>query len=75
MRSSTGEVVVLLSGDSLRQVPETTLTDMIKAAAAVLSAAELQTVNNAVPRLGTGPPDFHVRVEGNDLTVYRLTVS
>ncbi|MCC5476475.1 hypothetical protein [Streptomyces barringtoniae] len=75
VRSSTGEAVVLLSGDSLRQVPETTFTDMIKAAAAVLSAAELQNLNNAVPTLGTGPPDFHVRVDGHELTVYRLAVS
>ncbi|MGW4561562.1 hypothetical protein ACWEN3_03840 [Streptomyces sp. NPDC004561] len=75
VRSSTGEAVVLLSGDVLRQVPEKTFTDMIKAAAAVLSAAELQTVNDAVPTLGTDPPDFHVHVEGIELTVYRLTVS
>ncbi|WP_330343193.1 hypothetical protein [Streptomyces sp. NBC_00557] len=74
VRSSTGEAVVLLSGDSLRQLSETTFTDMIKAAAAVLSAAELKTVNNAVPELGAGPPDFHVHVDGNELTVYRLTV-
>ncbi|MFF3519073.1 hypothetical protein [Streptomyces sp. NPDC002573] len=73
MRSSTGEAVILLSGDTLPQIPQTTLTDMIKAAAAVLSAAELKTVNNAVPTLGTGPPDFHVRINGNELTVYRLT--
>ncbi|MDT0469999.1 hypothetical protein [Streptomyces gibsoniae] len=73
MRSSTGEAVILLSGDTLRQIPQTTLTDMIRAAAAVLSAAELTTVNNAVPTLGTGPPDFHVRIDGNELTVYKLT--
>ncbi|MGW2696698.1 hypothetical protein [Streptomyces sp. NPDC001296] len=75
MRSSTGEAVVLLCGDSLGQVPETTFTDMIKAAAAVLTAAELQTVNNALPTLGTAPPDFHIRLDGNELTVYRLTVT
>ncbi len=75
VRSSTGEAVILLAGDSLRQIPETTVTDMIKAAAAVLSAAELQTVNNAVPKLGTGPADFHVRCDGRELTVYRLAVS
>ncbi|KUN87635.1 hypothetical protein AQJ66_08280 [Streptomyces bungoensis] len=75
MRSSTGEAVVLLSGDSLRQVPQKTITDMMKAAAAVLSAAELTTVNNAVPILGTGHPDFHVRIEGDELTVYRLIVN
>jgi hypothetical protein len=74
VRSSTGEAVVLLSGDWLRQVPETAFTDMIKAAAAVLSAAELKTVSDAVPALGTGPPDFQVRVGGMDLTVYRLAV-
>lgn len=75
VRSSTGEAVILLSGDSLRQVPQTTFNDMIKAAAAVLSAAELQTVNNAVPALGTGPADFHVHCDGQELMVYRLTVS
>jgi len=75
VRSHTGEAVVLLSGDALRQVPETTFTDMIKAAAAVLSAEELKTVHNAVPTLGTGPPDFHVHVDGNELTVYRLIVN
>ncbi|MFE3638272.1 hypothetical protein [Streptomyces cellostaticus] len=75
VRSSTGEAVVLLSGDSPRQIPDTAFTDMIKAAAAVLSAAELQTVHHAVTALGTGPPDFHVRVGGNELTVYRLNVN
>lgn len=75
VRSHTGEAVVLLSGATLRQIPEKTFTEMIKAAAAVLSAAELKTVHNAVPSLGTGPPDFHVHVGGKELTVYRLIVN
>jgi hypothetical protein len=67
--------VILLSGNPLAQVPQTTLTDMLKAAAAVLNAAELHTVNNAVTALHTSPPDFHVHVGGDELTVYRLTVN
>ncbi|MEU0598032.1 hypothetical protein ABZ484_07205 [Streptomyces sp. NPDC006393] len=74
VRSSTGEAVVLLSSDALRRVPEATLADMFKAAAAVLSAAELQAVHKVVPELGTGLPDFRVRVEGRLLTAYRLAV-
>ncbi|MGW4441022.1 hypothetical protein ACWELO_35820 [Streptomyces sp. NPDC004596] len=74
VRGSSGEAVVLLSGDWLGQVPEKTFTDMIEAASAVLSAAELKTVSNAVALLGTGPPDFRVHVDGAELTVYRLTV-
>ncbi|MFF0782894.1 hypothetical protein [Streptomyces sp. NPDC003720] len=73
VRSHTGEAVVLLSGDTLRQEPEKTFIDMIEAATAVLNAAELKTVRTTVPTLGTGPPDYHVHVHGNELTVYRLT--
>lgn len=76
VRGSTGEPVILLSGDAYQQVPRTTLTDMIKAAASVLSAAELEAVDHAVHRLGAGLlPDFEVCVEGHVLNVYRLTVS
>lgn len=74
VRSSTGEAVVLLSSDALRRVPEATSADMLKAAAAVLSAAELQAVHKTVPELGTALPDFEVWAEGSLLTVHRLPV-
>ncbi|MGW5330772.1 hypothetical protein [Streptomyces sp. NPDC004014] len=74
VRGSTGEAVVLLSGDWLGQVPHKVFTDMIGAASAVLSAAELKTVSDAVAALGTEPPDFHVHAGGRKLAVYRLTV-
>ncbi|MGW0082823.1 hypothetical protein [Streptomyces sp. NPDC003393] len=74
VRSSTGEAVVLLSSDALRRVPEATLADMFRAAAAVLSAAELQAVHKAVPELGTSLPDFHVRVDGSLVVAYRFAV-
>ncbi|MER6128281.1 hypothetical protein ABT173_38070 [Streptomyces sp. NPDC001795] len=74
VRGSTGEPVILLPGDAHQEVPETTLINIIKAATAVLSAAELQAVSKAIPRLGTGGLDSHVSVDGNVLTVYRLTV-
>ncbi|MFS4097319.1 hypothetical protein [Streptomyces sp. AF1A] len=75
VRSSTGEAVILLSGDPLRQVPESTLTDMLNAAAAVLDAAELHLVNNTVPALHTGAPDFLAHIGQDELAVYKLTVN
>jgi hypothetical protein len=75
VRSSTGEAVILLSGNPLQQVPQTTLTDMLKAAAAVLNAAELHTINTVVTSLDTRPPNFHLHDDENKLTVYKLTVN
>jgi hypothetical protein len=75
VRGSAGEPVILLRGDAHQQVPETTLNDIIKAAAAVLSPAELQTATRAIPRLRTSQAVSCVSVDGTVLTVYRLTVS
>jgi hypothetical protein len=60
--------------DAYHEVSEATLIDLIKAAAAVLNAAELQAVGRAVPRLNTGRADSHVSVDWHVLTVYRLAV-
>ncbi|MFJ3824587.1 hypothetical protein [Streptomyces nodosus] len=74
VRGSTGEPVILLPGDPHQEVPEATLTDIVRAAAAVLSAAELRTVSKAITALGTGQVDSCVAVGETVLTVYRLTV-
>ncbi|MFI9602829.1 MULTISPECIES: hypothetical protein [Streptomyces] len=74
VRGSTGEPVILLAGDTRQEVPETTLTDLIKAATAVLSVAELQAVSRVVPTLGTLRVDSRVPLDGKILTVYRLAV-
>ncbi|MFF4788908.1 MULTISPECIES: hypothetical protein [unclassified Streptomyces] len=74
VRGSNGETVVLLPGDARQEVPEATLTDLIKAATAVLSAAELQTISRVIPRLTTSQMDSCVSVDGMALTVYRLTI-
>ncbi|MFE9312839.1 hypothetical protein ACIQCF_26250 [Streptomyces sp. NPDC088353] len=74
VRGSTGETVILLPGDARQEVSEATLTDLIKVATAVLSAAELQTISRVVPRLTTSQMDSCVSVDGMALTVYRLTV-
>jgi len=73
VRGSTGEPVILLPGDTRQELPETTLTDLIKVATAVLSAAELQAVNRAIPTLGTRQADSRVSFDGTTLTIYRLT--
>ncbi|MGW3508584.1 hypothetical protein [Streptomyces sp. NPDC000994] len=74
VRGSTGETVILLPGDARQEVSEATLTDLIKAATAVLSAAELQTLSSVVLRLTTSQMDSCVSVDGMPLTVYRLTI-
>jgi len=74
VRGSTGEPVILLPGDARQEVSETTLINIIKAATVVLSAAELQAVSKAIPRLGTDRLDSRVPVCGGALTVYRLSV-
>ncbi|MGX4687737.1 hypothetical protein [Streptomyces sp. JNUCC 63] len=74
VRGSTGEPVILLPGDARQEVSEATLADLFKAAAAVLSAAELQAVSRAISELGTGRVDSCVPVEGTIVTVYRVTV-
>ncbi|AJE39132.1 hypothetical protein [Streptomyces nodosus] len=73
VRGSTGEPVILLPGDPHQEVPEATLTDIIRAAAAVLSAAELRTVSRAITALATDQVDFCVAIGETVLTVYRLT--
>lgn len=75
VRGSTGEPVILLSGDMNGEVPEATLVDVINAATAILDTAELRTVSKAIPRLGAGPADSCVSVDGIVLKVYRLTVN
>ncbi|GAA3775692.1 hypothetical protein GCM10022206_13030 [Streptomyces chiangmaiensis] len=72
VRGSSGEPVILLSGNGRRGVSEETLLDMIKVAAVVLSEAELGVVSRAVPRLRAGRADSCVWVGGEVLTVYRL---
>jgi hypothetical protein len=74
VRGSTGEPVILLSGDGCQGVSEAVLADVMRAAAVVLSAAELRAVGRAVRGLNTGRPDSYVAVDGTVLTVYRLLV-
>ncbi|MFE7235960.1 hypothetical protein ACWCRF_18930 [Streptomyces sp. NPDC002405] len=74
VRGSTGETVILLPGDAGQEVSEATLTDLIKVATAVLSAAELQTISRDIPRLTISQMDSCLSVDGMALTVYRLTV-
>ncbi|MFI1533088.1 hypothetical protein [Streptomyces anandii] len=73
-RGSTGEPVILLPGDAHLNLSPETLNDVLKAAAAVCSAAELDAVAKAVTQLGGDSADFHVRVGGNVLAVHRLNV-
>ncbi|MFK4149676.1 hypothetical protein [Streptomyces sp. NPDC004065] len=75
VRGSSGEPVILLAGDTHRHLSQAALTDVLKAAAAVCSAAELEAVAEVAGRLGDGPADFHVRVGGDVLAVYRLPVT
>ncbi|MBW8706878.1 hypothetical protein MBT84_45340 [Streptomyces sp. MBT84] len=73
VRGSTGEPVILLSGNGHRGVPEQALLDMVQAASAVLGEAELRAVDRAVPRLRAGRAGARVVVDGAALTVYRLS--
>ncbi|MBW8698224.1 hypothetical protein MBT84_01425 [Streptomyces sp. MBT84] len=73
VRGSTGEPVILLSGNGHRGVPEQALLEMVQAASAVLSEAELRVVSHAIPRLRAGRADSRVAVDGEVLTVYRLS--
>ncbi|GAA3906901.1 hypothetical protein ACWDWS_44445 [Streptomyces sp. NPDC003328] len=73
VRGSTGEPVILLSGNGHRGVPEQTLLDMVRAASAVLSEAELRVVSQAIPRLRAGRADSRVAVGDEIMTVYRLS--
>ncbi|MET8788089.1 MULTISPECIES: hypothetical protein [unclassified Streptomyces] len=72
VRGSTGEPVILLSGNGHRGVPEQALLDMVKVASAVLSEAELRLISQAFPRLRAGRADSRVAVGDEVLTVYRL---
>ncbi|GAA3909748.1 hypothetical protein ACWDR2_42650 [Streptomyces sp. NPDC003631] len=73
VRGSTGEPVILLSGNGHRGVPEQALLDMVQAASAVLSEVELRAVGRAIPRLRAGRAGAGVVVDGAALTVYRLS--
>ncbi|KUJ52805.1 hypothetical protein ADL25_08940 [Streptomyces sp. NRRL F-5122] len=73
VRGSTGEPVILLSGNGHRGVPEQALLDMVQAASAVLGEAELRAVGRAIPRLRAGRAGARVVVDGAALTVYRLS--
>ncbi|MFJ6122656.1 hypothetical protein BX257_0083 [Streptomyces sp. 3212.3] len=73
VRGSTGEPVILLSGNGHRGVPEQALLDMVQAASAVLGEAELRAVGRAIPRLRAGCAGARVVVDGAALTVYRLS--
>ncbi|MEV5479201.1 hypothetical protein AB0L66_43885 [Streptomyces sp. NPDC052207] len=75
VRGSTGEPVILLSGNGHRGVPEQALLDMVQAASAVLSEVELRAVGRAIPRLraGRAGAGAGVVVDGAALTVYRLS--
>ncbi|MEU6497720.1 hypothetical protein ABZ890_46525 [Streptomyces sp. NPDC046984] len=72
VRGSTGEPVILLSGNGHRGVPEQALLDMVKVASAVLGEAELRLISQAFPRLRAGRADSRVAVGDEVLTVYRL---
>ncbi|MGX4694478.1 hypothetical protein [Streptomyces sp. JNUCC 63] len=74
VRGSTGEPVILLPGHERQPVSQAALADLFKAAAAVLSAAELQTVSRAIYSLGKDQAGSCVSIGGTVLTVYRLTV-
>lgn len=74
VRGSTGETVILLPGDARQEVSEAALADLVKVATAVLSAAELRTVREVVPRLTIGDPGSRVSVDGMKLTVYRVVI-
>ncbi|MEW2472134.1 hypothetical protein AB0919_45350 [Streptomyces sp. NPDC046994] len=73
VRASTGEPVILLSGNGHPGMLEQALLDIVKAASVVLTERELRAVGQAIPRLRAGHADARVTVDGEVLTVYRLS--
>lgn len=74
VRGSTGEPVVLISGQPFPVASGSHRTDLINAARAVLDAAEFRVFEKVAAGWEAGVPDRFVTADGEVLSVFQVRV-
>ncbi|MDF3298668.1 hypothetical protein [Streptomyces tropicalis] len=72
VRGSLGEPVILLPGESCPGMLDARWIDVVRAAAVVLDATELQCLWGAMCTLSMRTPDSYVAAEENVLALYKV---